>query len=114
MLLRKQNERIFDAAGIADERKQRLLTLLDQLFTILTAEDMAEDERRQGVEEIVRSQLEINGVPPEKQDDGQVQALVEQSLTPWMRYFLTFDPHLNQLDIGGKSGYNVHLNNKQV
>lgn len=91
-LLRKQNERIFDAAAIAGERKQNLLALLDQLFTILTAEDMAEDERRQGVERIVRKQLEINGVPPAKQDEGQVQALVEQSLTPWMRYFLTFDP----------------------
>ena len=91
-LLRKQNERIFDAAGIAGERKQRLLTLLDQLFTILTAEDMVEDERRQSVERIVRKQLEINGVPPAKQDDGQVHILVEQALTPWMHYFLTFDP----------------------
>ena len=91
-LLRKQNERIFDAAGIAGERKQRLLTLLDRLFTILTAEDIVEDERRQAVEEIVRNQLEINGVPPAKQDDGQVRALTEQALTPWMHYFLTFDP----------------------
>ena len=91
-LLRKQNERIFDAAGIAGERKQNLLTLLDRLFTILTSEDMAEDERRQGVNEIVRKQLEINGVPPAQQDEAQVRALVEQSLTPWMRYFLTFDP----------------------
>ncbi|MYB93856.1 alpha/beta hydrolase [Candidatus Poribacteria bacterium] len=91
-LLRKQNERIFDAAGISGERKQHLLTLLDQLFTILTAEDMAEDERRQGVDKIVRKQLEINGVPPAKQEETQVQALVEQALTPWMRYFLTFDP----------------------
>ena len=91
-LLRKQNERIFDAAGITGERKQNLLTLLDRLFTILTAEDMTEEERQRGVEDIVRKQLEINGVPPAKQDDGQVQALVEQALTPWMRYFLTFDP----------------------
>ena len=91
-LLRKQNERIFDAAGIAGERKQRLLTLLDQLFTTLTSEDMAEDEQRQKVDEIVRKQLEINGVPPAQQDAAQVQALAEQSLTPWMRYFLTFDP----------------------
>ena len=49
-LLRKQNERIFDAAGIAGERKQSLLMLLDRLFTILTSEDMAEDEQRQKVE----------------------------------------------------------------
>ena len=91
-LLQKQNERIFDAAGIAGERKQNLLTLLNQLFTILTSEDIVEDERRQGVKEIVRKQLEINGVPPAQQDETQVQTLVEQSLTPWMRYFLTFDP----------------------
>ena len=91
-LLRKQNERIFDAAGIAGERKQNLLVLLDRLFTILTSEDMAEDERRQGVEEIVRQQLEINGVPPAQQDEAQVRTLAKQSLTPWMRYFLTFDP----------------------
>lgn len=91
-LLRKQNERIFDAARITGERKQRLLALLDRLFTILTAEDIAEDEKQKAVEEIVRSQLEINGVPPAKQDEGQVLALTEQALTPWMRYFLTFDP----------------------
>ena len=91
-LLRKQNERIFDAAGIAGERKQNLLVLLDRLFTLLTSEDIAEDERQQRVSEIVRKQLEINGTPPAQQDEAQVQMLVEQSLTPWMRYFLTFDP----------------------
>lgn len=90
-LLQKQNERIFDAAGIAGERKQNLLMLVDQLFTTLTS-DMVEDEQRQVVEGIVRKQLEINGVPPAQQDETQVQTLVEQSLTPWMRYFLTFDP----------------------
>ena len=90
-LLQKQNERIFDAAGIAGERKQNLLMLLDQLFTTLTS-DMVEDEQRQVVEEIVRKQLEINGVPPAQQDETQVQALVEQTITPWMRYFLVFDP----------------------
>lgn len=91
-LLRKQNERIFDAAGIASERKQNLLLLLDRLFTILTSEDMAEDARRKEVEEIVRKQLEINGIPPAQQNEVQVRVLAEQSLTPWMRYFLTFDP----------------------
>ena len=91
-LLRKQNERIFDAAGIAGERKQNLLVLLDQLFPILTSEDMAADKRRQAVEEIVRKQFEINGVLPAQQDKAHIRALAEQSLTPWMRYFLTFDP----------------------
>ena len=91
-LLRKQNERIFNAAGITGARKQNLLVLLDRLFTILTSEDMAGNERQKEVEEIVRKQLEINGVPRAQQNETQVRTLAEQSLTPWMRYFLTFDP----------------------
>ena len=90
-LLLKQNERIFDAMGFADARKQNLLTLLDQLFTTLTS-DVPEATRRQEVDEIVRRQFEINGVPPAQQDETQVQAAVEQVLNPWMRYFLAFDP----------------------
>ena len=90
-LLLKQNERIFDGMGIVGERKETLLTLLDRLFTTLTS-DMTEDEMRQQVDEIVRKQFEINGVPPAQQDETQVQAAVEQVLNPWMRYFLAFDP----------------------
>ncbi len=90
-LLRKQNERIFDGMGMAGERKQNLLTLLDQLFTTLTS-DMAEDEKRQRVDEIARQQFEINGIPAAQHDETQVQAAVDQALNPWMRYFLTFDP----------------------
>ena len=90
-LLLKQNERIFDGMGIVGERKETLLTLLDRLFTTLTS-DMTEDEMRQQVDEIVRKQFEINGIPPAQQDETQVQAAVKQVLNPWMRYFLAFDP----------------------
>ena len=90
-LLRKQNERIFDAMGLAKEHKQALLTLLDQLFTTL-ASDMADDELRQQIGVIVRKQFEANGVPITQHDETQVQAAVEQVLNPWMRYFLAFNP----------------------
>lgn len=90
-LMLKQNERIFDAIGIVDEHKQHLLTLLDRLFTTLTS-DMAKDERRRRVEEIVRMQFELNGVPAAQQDETQIQTAAGQVLTPWMRYFLAFDP----------------------
>ncbi len=90
-LLRKQNERILDAMGTAAERKQVLLTLFDQLSATLTS-DMAEEERRRQVEEIVRKQFEINGVPSAQQDEAQIRTVVEQGLSPWMRYFFTFDP----------------------
>ena len=90
-LLRKQNERIFDAIGIAGKRKDTLLTLLDQLFTTL-ASNMADDELRQQVGEIVQKQFETNGIPRAQQNETQVQAAVEQALNPWMRYFLAFNP----------------------
>ena len=90
-LMLKQNERIFDAMGIVGDHKQRLLTLLNRLFTTLTS-DIAEEERRQQVEDIVRRQFELNGVPAAEQDEMQVQTAVKQVLNPWMRYFLAFDP----------------------
>ena len=90
-LLRQQNERILDAMGTAAERKQVLLTLFDQLSATLTS-NVAEEERRRQVEEIVRKQFEINGVPAAQQDDAQIRTAVEQGLSPWMRYFFTFDP----------------------
>lgn len=90
-LLRKQNERIFDAVGIAGEHKQTLLTLLDQLFITL-ASDLADDDLRQQVAEIVRKQFEANGIPAAQLDETQVRAAVEQVLNPWMRYFLAFNP----------------------
>ena len=90
-LLRKQNERILEGVGAAPAPKRRLLTLLDTLFTTLTS-DMTETERRQHVSEIVRQQLEITGIPRVEQNEAQIQAAVEQAISPWMRYFLTFDP----------------------
>ena len=90
-LLRKQNERIFDAAGIRGERKAKLLALLDRLFAALVS-DLTQDELRAEVTEIVRVQLEANGIPPDRQNDAQVRAAAEPALSPWMRYFLTYDP----------------------
>ena len=90
-LLRKQNERIYDAMGFEEERKQALITLLDSLFTILTS-DKPDVEVHPQVSIIVRKQFELNGIPADKVDDRMVQASVQQALNPWMRYFLTFNP----------------------
>lgn len=90
-LLRKQNERIFDAMGFEEERKQSLITLLDSLFTILTS-DKSDAEVHPQVSIIVRKQFEVNGMQADKVDDRMVQASVQQALNPWMRYFLTFNP----------------------
>lgn len=90
-LLRKQNERIYDAMGFEEERKQALMTLLDSLFTILTS-DQPDVKLHPQVSIIVRKQFELNGIHAEKVDDRMVQTAVQQVLNPWMRYFITFNP----------------------
>ena len=90
-MMRKQNERILDAAGIAGEQKEIRLALFDQLSTALTS-DLPNDEMRQKVEEIVRQQFETNGVPRTQQDETQVRMAVEQAISPGMRYLLAYDP----------------------
>ncbi len=90
-LLRRQNERLFESAGLPEDRRQALLALLDRLFAALTSE-REEAELRREVEEIVRRQFEIHGVPAARQDESQVQEAVDQALDPWMRWFLAFDP----------------------
>ena len=99
-LLRKQNQRIYDAMGFEEERKQALITLLDSLFTILTSEK-PDSEVHPQVSIIVRKQFELNGIHPDKVDDSMVQASVQQALNPWMRYFLNFNPqpYLHKINI---------------
>lgn len=90
-MMRKQNERILDAAGIAGEQKEIRLALFDQLSTALTS-DLPDAEMRREVEKIVRQQFETNGVPRTQQDEIQVRMAVEQAISPGMRYLLAYDP----------------------
>ncbi|MCG9127553.1 alpha/beta fold hydrolase [Candidatus Poribacteria bacterium] len=99
-LLRKQNERIFDAMGFEDERKIASLSLLDNLFTILSS-DESDEKLHPQVSIIARKQFELNGIHPDKVDESMIQASVKQALNPWMRYFLTFNPkpYLQKINI---------------
>ena len=90
-LMRRQNERIYAAAGFPDERGERLLALLDRLFAVLKS-DAPTAEAMPDVEQIVREQMVVNGLPPPEQQDDQVTAAAAQALTPGMRDFLRYDP----------------------
>lgn len=90
-LMRRQNERIYAVAGFPDERRERLLALLDRLFAVLMSDASAADAMPD-VEQIVREQMAVNGLPPAEQQDDQVRAAAAQALTPGMRYFLRYDP----------------------
>ena len=90
-LMRRQNERIFAAAGLRGKHRDRLLALVDQLFAVLMSSSPEAEVKKQ-VEEIVRGQLAANGVPRGKQRDDQVRTAAAQAMTPWLRYFLRHDP----------------------
>ena len=90
-LMKKQNERVFDAAGLPDELKTALLGLLDQLFAALVS-DLPEEELRERVETIALEQMAVSGVTAVQPDDERVRVAVESALLPWMRHFLRLDP----------------------
>ena len=56
-LMRRQNERIFAAAGIVGEQRDVLMGLIDQLFDILTAEDASDTAAVDPLVAIVGAQL---------------------------------------------------------
>ncbi|MDE0660797.1 MAG: alpha/beta fold hydrolase [Gammaproteobacteria bacterium] len=90
-VMRKQNQRIFAAAGLTDDRTIALLALLDQLFEALVS-DFPDDDLRLRVEDIALQQLAVNGIVGIDIEDDRVQAAVEAAMSPWMRYFLRLDP----------------------
>ena len=85
-LMRRQNERIFAAAEFPDERRERLLALLDRLFAILKSDALVAEATPE-VEAIVRQQMAANGVPRAGQRDDQVRAAAAQALQPGCAVF---------------------------
>ena len=93
-LMRKQNQRIFEAAGFTDDRATALLALLDRLYATLVS-DLPDEDLRSRVEDIALQQLEVNGVVGIDLEDERVQAAVEAAMSPWLRYFLRLDPRVS-------------------
>lgn len=90
-LMRKQNQRLFAAAGFDHDRATELLALLDGLFAALVS-DLPDDELRPQVERIALQQLAVNGIVGIDIKDERVQGAVEAAMSPWMRHFLRLDP----------------------
>ena len=90
-LMRRQNERLFAALGLPTRQQRTRLELLDRLFAALTS-DAAPAQVEAEVEAVVRGQFEAGGVPVARQPEDQVRRAVAQAMTPWMRYFLAYDP----------------------
>lgn len=99
-LLRRQNERTFAAAGVPQSLQRKRMALLDQLFDVLVSDALAKDIEA-SVTRIVRDQLKLAGVLAEQMPEEQIRASVAQAMTPWMRFFLAYDPRpvFTQIDV---------------
>lgn len=99
-LLRRQNERIFAAAGVPKSLQRKRLVLLDQLFSVLVSDATASDIEG-SVRKVVQDQLKLAGAPTEQITEEHIQASVAQAMTPWMRFFLAYDPRpvLTRVDV---------------
>ncbi len=89
-LLQLQGELIARATGadealIAANRAQQ-----QQLFELILKGDDS-DELERHVRQLARRQLGALGVEGQHLDDA-VEAQVKQVMSPWMRYFITYDP----------------------
>ena len=89
-LLQVQGELLAKAAGadeamIAANRAQQ-----EKLFELILNGD-GSDELQQHVRQLARNQLAVLGLEGQALDDA-VEAQVKQVMSPWMQYFITYDP----------------------
>ena len=89
-LLEVQGELVAKAAG-ADRAVIAANRVQQQRLFELILEGGEGDELEQELRQLVRSQLEMAGVEPNALDDA-VEAQVKQVMSPWMQYFILYDP----------------------
>lgn len=88
-----QSELIATIGGVSDEVIAKNLSLQKQLFTVLKQEgdDAVARKRLRTILEDVISEFEFS--EKEKQTaEAKAEAQIELILSPWFRYFLTYDP----------------------
>jgi len=92
-ILYLQAELIARAEGVSDEVIAKNLSVQKQLFTVLKEErdDALTEKRLRTILEDVISEFELS----EKQKqtaEAKAEAQIKSILSPWFRYFLTYDP----------------------
>lgn len=91
-LLPVQTRRIALAAGAPESTVERQVALLEEGLDLLAA-GVDEETTRRGLLEVARRQLELaGGRPGDAVTDATIAQQVDLMLTPWFRFFLTYDP----------------------
>ena len=89
-LLLVQAELVAKAAG-ADEKVMAATRAQQQCLFELVRQGLDEEQLQQALRPVVEGQLEMAGLEGESLHDA-VEAQMTQFLSPWMRYFITYDP----------------------
>ena len=92
-ILYLQTELIARAEGVSDEVIAKNLSLQEQMFTIVKEEkdSISAEKRLRTILEDAISELELS--EKERQTaEAKAEAQIKSILSPWFRYFLTYDP----------------------
>jgi len=92
-ILYLQTELIARAEGVSDEVIAKNLSLQEQMFTIVKEEkdSISAAKRLRPILEDVISELELSEKEKEMAQ-ANAEAQIKLILSPWFRYFLTYDP----------------------
>ncbi len=90
-VLPRQLERMAKADGVSQERIDEQLELQQRLLALL-ASDKSTDEIEAPFREIVALQVEMAGGAPDEQREQVIEQAAAQTLNPWFRFFVTYDP----------------------
>ncbi|GAI30853.1 unnamed protein product, partial [marine sediment metagenome] len=92
-ILYLQTELIARAEGVSDEVIAKNLSLQEQMFTIVKEEkdSISAEKRLRTILEDVTSKLELSEKEKEMAE-AKAEAQIKSILSPWFRYFLTYDP----------------------
>ncbi len=99
-ILYLQTELIAKAAGVSDEVIAKNLSLQEQMFTIVKEEkdSISAEKRLRTILEDVISELELSEKEKEMAQ-ANAEAQIKLILSPWFRYFLTYDPRPTLMEV---------------
>jgi pimeloyl-ACP methyl ester carboxylesterase len=90
-VLPRQLERMAKADGVPQEQIDQQLELQQKLLALL-ASDKSTDEIEPPFREVVAAQVDMAGGASEDQREQVIEQAVTQTLNPWFRFFVKYDP----------------------
>ena len=90
-ILRLQQELLFLTAGATQQQVDHIVDAQVELYTVMESTD--ESAIRDGLRKLIESQLAVSGSTATEQEmEDQIDLAVRQFQSPWMTFFLTYDP----------------------